>query len=52
MAKSGGGGAGNSIVNCACKHPYQDAKYGDGKRVATNGGGTKKTCTVCGRVHN
>ena len=44
------------IVDCQCKNAYQDALYGQGKRVAnyarkgysSNPG---YRCTVCGRVH-
>ena len=44
------------IVNCDCKHDYQDAKYGKGKRVANYArnannkfGGYR--CSVCGKMH-
>lgn len=38
-----------------CKHAYQDAKHGPGKRVHNRKGGGKKSgitgwrCTVCGK---
>lgn len=38
------------IVRCTCDHPYQDKKYGKGKRVANSSGGgnsIKYRCTVC-----
>lgn len=38
------------VINCSCNHPYQDKRYGIGKRV---GNSTKKEntyrCTVCGK---
>ena len=43
------------IIDCFCKHPWQDSKYGVGKRVANYGpsrkgnGGAGYVCTVCGR---
>lgn len=41
------------IIKCVCVHPYQDERYGRGKRLAnqcdpTGQGGWR--CTVCGRV--
>lgn len=50
MAKQGGGGQGQTVLPCNCKSPYQDNTQGPGRRIHTNGGGTKKTCTVCGKV--
>jgi hypothetical protein len=45
-------------VRCTCKHEYQDARYGQGNRVATpvdgsrvNGKLTEARCTVCGTTH-
>lgn len=39
---------------CKCDHPYQDAKYGKGKRlhnrVDKSANPTKWRCTVCGDV--
>ncbi len=36
------------IVNCTCRHAYQDQKYGKGRRVHTVGKDDKKArCTVC-----
>lgn len=37
------------IKRCTCKHPYQDSKYGKGKRVcnALQKVGMYR-CTVCG----
>lgn len=41
------------IASCSCKHPYQDQKYGHGKRVFNIGQKDKNkfegTCTVCGK---
>jgi len=43
------------IVNCNCKHEYQDKQYGKGRRVAnvtTKEVGKNKfvaTCTVCNK---
>lgn len=44
------------ILLCVCSHPYQDAKYGEKKRVH-NFAAKKSTkeeklwrCTVCGRL--
>lgn len=38
----------SKILTCSCKHPYQDAKYGENRRVmnAINKG---YRCTVCGK---
>lgn len=44
------------ILPCVCPHPFQDARYGNGKRVHNERGGAKKStvpearCTVCGAV--
>lgn len=42
------------ILNCDCKHDFQDSKYGAQKRVHTvSGDGKKAFCTVCaGRNKN
>ena len=42
-----------NIKYCSCDHKYQDAKYGQGKRLHNeakpkNGTGKAWTCTVCG----
>lgn len=42
------------IKSCDCKHPYQDAKYGEGKRVHNLTGPAKNPikgarCTVCNK---
>lgn len=48
----------SGIVNCDCKHGFQDERYGKGKRVATPVNSQQKSgafvvaCTVCGRTHN
>jgi len=41
------------IIDCNCKHEYQDRKYGKGKRAANPCNNKSKTgvahrCTVCG----
>lgn len=34
---------------CTCKHPFQDKRYGKGKRVHNDGGNKGDArCTVCG----
>jgi len=40
------------IKKCdGCKpHAFQDEKYGKGVRVYTGRAGTKKRCTVCGKL--
>lgn len=36
------------IVNCTCKHSYQDKKYGKGKRAANKmKADDHYRCTVC-----
>ena len=43
--------SGTKILLCKCKHPFQDEKYGQGKRVHnTMRKDTKNKwrCTVCG----
>ena len=37
------------IKNCTCKHPFQDKRYGKGRRVHNEAGkqGSSR-CTVCG----
>lgn len=36
------------IIPCGCKHTYQDAVYGNGKRVHNVGAKSGKLrCTVC-----
>lgn len=45
-------GTGTTIMRCTCKHPYQDAMYGFGKRVHNNATSKKNyscKCTVCGK---
>ena len=42
------------IINCTCPHPYQDEKYGKGRRVANplTGGQSQLlivNCTACGQ---
>jgi hypothetical protein len=40
------------IVNCTCKHDYQDSKYGAGMRVHNRSDKDTSVykCTVCGRT--
>lgn len=42
----------STTISCTCTHPYQDARYGSGKRVGNIVGKDAKTsrCTVCGRL--
>ena len=37
------------VMNCSCKHEFQDKKYGKGKRVF-NTGEKHDRCTVCGNT--
>jgi hypothetical protein len=39
------------ILKCTCKHPFQDAKYGEGMRLhtASKKDGEPPRCTVCKR---
>jgi len=46
---------GSKIKSCSCKHEYQDAKYGRGKRVMNETAdkpNPKYRCTVCGTVRD
>ena len=47
VTPNAGAGKGVKIMLCACKHDYQDEKYGKNQRVHNP---TKKghRCTVCG----
>ena len=43
------------IKYCVCASPYQDKKYGKGKRVMNtvkgkDGSGNQARCTVCGKM--
>lgn len=38
------------ILQCSCKHAYQDSVYGKGMRVA-NDAVKAWVCTVCGNKH-
>lgn len=42
------------VIDCSCVHAYQDKRYGVGKRLANNAGGTKGAkgwrCTVCAKM--
>jgi len=37
------------ILTCACKHPFQDRRYGKGRRVHNEGTKHGPKCTVCGK---
>lgn len=40
------------VVNCNCKHKYQDDIYGKGKRLGNvNVKEDKAVCTVCNTQH-
>lgn len=41
--------AGTIVGSCFCPHPYQDEKYGKGRRVFNIGRGQKGSCTSCGK---
>lgn len=42
--------ASTTIINCTCKHEYQDKLYGTNKRLANiKFNSDKATCTVCGK---
>jgi len=36
------------IINCGCKHQWQDKQFGEGKRYA-NKANLGFVCTVCGK---
>ena len=40
------------IIQCSCKHDFQDAQYGQGRRVANSTASKPVTyrCTVCAKV--
>lgn len=38
------------ILDCTCKHEYQDKKYGAGKRVHNPRKSNQYACTVCGKL--
>lgn len=45
-----------AVKSCTCVHPYQDQRYGNGKRLMNStqkedAGGQVFRCTVCGREH-
>jgi len=40
------------IINCNCKHEYQDEKYGKGRRVANVTLKDNARCTVCGELRS
>lgn len=47
---------GSVIINCDCRHDFQDERYGAGRRVANLRAKIEKDerevrCTVCGRIH-
>lgn len=39
----------SKIVICTCKHPYQDEKYGENKRVMNKTKDGRYRCTVCNK---
>ena len=39
----------SQILNCTCKHEYQDAKHGKGKRVHNKTAKDEYRCTVCNK---
>ena len=43
-------GDGTKIINCTCKHQYQDEKYGPGRRVGNLMKDGKGRCTVCNKI--
>lgn len=41
---------GTIILSCDCNHPFQETRYGHGKRLHNRSGkGGKAACTVCSR---
>ena len=44
-----------AIIQCTCKHEFQDNRYGPGKRLHNELGvpkdGNHYRCTVCGKLH-
>lgn len=36
------------VLDCSCKHDYQDTIYGAGKRLHNISAKGEKRCTVCG----
>lgn len=52
MATSGNPG-GSKIIECTCRHSFQDERYGSGKRLHNRMEGKdiiKHRCTVCANV--
>lgn len=37
------------VTKCSCKSEYQDARYGEGKRLHNITKDPKGRCTVCGK---
>lgn len=43
------------VKDCTCRHPFQDERYGSGKRLMNRSQKKDKQfarCTVCGREHS
>ena len=41
------------IINCTCKHKFQDKRYGAGRRVANyKADGNSVVCTICETKHS
>lgn len=40
---------GRKLKDCGCVSPYQDRKYGKGKRICNRTTKDSVRCTVCGR---
>ena len=38
------------ILDCTCRHPYQDRRYGPGKRVHNEMKVGGYRCTVCSQI--
>lgn len=45
-----------AVMDCACKHDFQDERYGKGRRVHNvvikKGQAAGKRCTACGKEKN
>lgn len=42
-------GKNTAVLECVCEHPFQDQRYGKGKRLHNPRKDGKYCCTVCGR---
>lgn len=45
---SGHTGKSPRVMPCACKHEFQDSRYGSGKRLHNPRKSDKWACSVCG----